>query len=118
MTGRQFTTWAEATFGRYLPAMKAEVEKWFTGEPEMFADAMCDIALKEHPSVYGKPPGVYELEQFRVRAKSHMHDLMALNALRNPRPALPEVAGDMISEEEAEANAERVWQMLGGRPDV
>ena len=113
MTGKQFTTWATGVFGQYLPAMRGEVEAWFDGKPPFFADAMCEVALKEHPSVYGKPPGVHELEQMKVRAYERSHALGALNAARNPRPALPAEAGDMVSEEEAELMAEKLRQMMG-----
>lgn len=66
MTGKQFTGWAEAVFGKYNLAMKTEVEKWLDAEwDEDEIDALRHVALREHPSVYGKPPGYHEIEEMR-----------------------------------------------------
>jgi len=82
MTPEQFVAWAEEVFGKYLPAMKAEVTKWLAAHTSWFVAGMRSVALREHPSVYGKPPGVYELEQFKIHAFETGHTLEAISAAR------------------------------------
>ncbi len=88
MTPQQFTTWATAVFGKYLPAMQAEVEQWLSPRGRYFIAALREIALREHPSAYGKPPGVHELETWKIEAYQRGHTLEAIEASRRPRPAL------------------------------
>jgi len=100
MTVQQFTTWAEAVFGKYLPAMKAEVEKWLGAHDEWFRRGMREVALLEHPSIYGKPPGVHELEQMKIRAYERGHTLEAIAAAnKNTTLIASESAEDFVSPE-------------------
>jgi hypothetical protein len=105
MTGSQFTMWSEATFGKYLPAMKAEVENWLKPHTPYFISALREIALREHPSVYGRPPGVHEVEQWKVEAYQRGHTLEAIASADSGRKLIPEEAGDAITEEEAAQRA-------------
>lgn len=77
MTPTQFTAWATAVFGAYPPAMKLEVEKWLADKSIYFIAALRVVALAEHPSVYGRPPGVHELEVMKVQAYREGHALEA-----------------------------------------
>lgn len=102
MTGEQFVAWAEAAFGKYLPLMKAEVVRWLSAHDEWFLAGMRETALKEHPSIYGKPPGVYELEQMKVRAYERGHTLEAIEASKRGTPLIAaEVEEDYVPAEEA-----------------
>jgi len=114
MTAQQFTSWAEATFGKYLPAMKMEVENWLREKSPYFTAALREVALREHPSVYGRPPGVYELEQFKIKAYERGHNLEAIAASRNPRPQIGEVV-ESVSEEEAAEVAKKFRELMEGR---
>jgi hypothetical protein len=60
--------------------MKLEVEKWLGARDGYFAAAMREIALREHPSIYGKPPGVHELEVWKIEAYQRGHTLEAIAA--------------------------------------
>ena len=103
MTGEQFVAWAEAAFGKYLPLMKAEVVKWLSAHDEWFLAGMREVALREHPSIYGKPPGVHELEQMKVRAHERGHTLEAIAASRNDTTLIAsDVAEDYVIPEEGE----------------
>lgn len=103
MTGEQFVAWAEAAFGKYLPLMKAEVVKWLSAHDEWFLAGMRETALKEHPSIYGKPPGVYELEQMKVRAYERGHTLEAIAAAGKKTTLIAsEVEEPYMDPEEAE----------------
>ncbi len=105
MTPQQFTAWAEAVFGKYTPAMKAEVERWFgeDGRDGYFAAGMREEALREHPSIYGRPPGVHELETMKVRAYERGHTLEAIAAAgKNTTLIASEVEEPYMDPEEAE----------------
>jgi hypothetical protein len=99
---QQFTSWAEAVFGKYLPAMKLEVEKWLGSRDCYFAAAMREIALREHPSIYGKPPGVHELEVWKIEAYQRGHTLEAIAAAnKNTTLIAAEIDESYMSAEEA-----------------
>lgn len=115
MTPQQFTAWATATFGSYLPAMKLEVEKWLSTHTPFFVAALREIALREHPSVYGRPPGVHELEAWKVEAFSRGHTLEAIEAAKQYRPQLPSEIVDVVTEEEAEVAAKKLKEKWGGK---
>jgi hypothetical protein len=88
--------------------MKAEVEKWLGARDDYFAAAIREIALREHPSVYGKPPGVHELEMWKIEAYERGHTLEAIDASRRNTTLIasdieeevvpPEIAEQMIRE--------------------
>ncbi|MFA5376827.1 MAG: hypothetical protein WC455_13845 [Dehalococcoidia bacterium] len=78
-----FANWAESVFGKYLPAMKPEVIKWLDGKDEYFLSALCDICLRDHPSVYGKPPGVHELETMKLDAYKLGHEKESIDKTRH-----------------------------------
>lgn len=93
MTPAEFTAWAAAVFGQYLPAMRLEVERWLSDKSGHFIAGLREVALREHPSVYGKPPGVAELEAMKVRAYSEGHALEAKQIGAQEHKALPVVEG-------------------------
>lgn len=123
MTPQQFVAWATATFGKYLPAMQAEVEAWLAPHDRYFIAAMREVVLREHPSVYGKPPGVHELEAWKIDAYQRGHTLEAIEAARRPRPALTaEASEDYMTAEgalaaiaEIRAYLERMDRKASGR---
>ena len=103
MNAEQFCAWAEAVFGKYLPLMKAEVLRWMEPHTPWFIAGMRMTALEGHPSVYGKPPGVYELEQFKVKAYEKGHTLEAIaSANRGTTLIAADVAEEFVSPEEGE----------------
>ena len=103
MTPEQFVAWAEAVFGKYLPLMKAEVLRWMEPHESWFIAGMRMVTLEGHPSVYGKPPGVYELEQFKVKAYEKGHTLEAIAAANRKTTLLAtDIAEDFVSPEEGE----------------
>ena len=103
MTPEQFVAWAEAVFGKYLPLMKAEVLRWMEPHTPWFIAGMRMVALEGHPSVYGKPPGVYELEQFKVKAYEKGHTLEAIAAANRKTTLLAtDSAEEFVSPEEGE----------------
>lgn len=113
MTSDQFVRWAERTFGKYTVGMHDEVEAWLSPRTPYFLAGLRVIALRDHPSVYGKPPGVHELEVFRLEAQEKGHALEAVEAMRNPRPALPEDTGTEISREDLDARIMALSKKLG-----
>ena len=88
MTGEQFTAWAGVVYGKYMPAMKAEVEAWLSTRDGYFVAALRELALREHPSIYGKPPGVHELEAWKIEAYQRGHTLEAIEAAKRSTPLL------------------------------
>lgn len=113
MTPQAFTAWAEAVFGKYLPAMKAEVEKWLGAHDEWFLWGMRDVALCEHPSIYGKPPGVHELEVMKVRAYERGHTLEAIAATkRNTTLIASDTTEDYVTPEEGERRLAEIREKL------
>lgn len=103
VTPEQFVTWAEAVFGKYLPLMKAEVLRWMAPHTPWFIAGMRMTTLEGHPSVYGKPPGVYELEQFKVKAYEKGHTLEALASANKSTHLLDtDVAEEFVTPEEGE----------------
>lgn len=102
MTGEQFTGWAEVVFGKYLPAMKAEVVAWLAPRDGYFVAALREIALREHPSIYGKPPGVHEVEQWKIEAYQRGHTLEAIEAAKRGTQLLAaESTEEVVPPEEA-----------------
>jgi hypothetical protein len=119
MTSQQFTAWAEAVFGKYLPAMKAEVEKWLSVYDRFFIAAMREIALHEHPSIYGKPPGVYELEQMKIRAYERGHTLEAIAAANKSTTLIAsDVAEEFVSPEEGEKMLAEIREKLAKKAEA
>lgn len=116
MTSQAFVAWAEAVFGKYLPAMKAEVEKWLAAHDEWFLWGMRDVALTEHPSIYGKPPGVHELEVMKVRAYERGHAIEAIAAAkRNTTLIASDSAEEYVSPEEGERLMSEIRENLSGK---
>jgi len=116
MTPQAFVAWAEAVFGKYLPAMKAEVEKWLAVHDEWFLWGMRDVALSEHPSIYGKPPGVHELEVMKVRAYERGHTLEAIAASkRNNTLIASESTEEFVSPEEGERFLNEIREKLASK---
>jgi hypothetical protein len=114
VTPEQFVAWAEAAFGKYLPLMKAEVSRWLQPHESWFIAGMRMVALEGHPSVYGKPPGVYELEQFKIKAFEKGHTLEAIaSANKSTRLLDTDVAEDFVTPEEGE----RLFAELRARMD-
>jgi len=111
-----FTAWAEAVFGKYTPAMKAEVEKWLSAHDEWFLHGMREVALHEHPSIYGKPPGVYELEQMKVRAYERGHTLEAIAATkRNTTLIASDSAEEYVTPEDGERRMAEIREKLAAK---
>jgi len=115
MTPQQFTGWASSVFGKYLPLMQTEVELWLQPHNKYFVAALRDIALRTHPSMYGKPPGVAELVKMQGEAYSRGHDLEAIEAARNPKKMIGEVV-ENVSEEEALEQARKFRELMGAKP--
>lgn len=116
MTSEQFTAWAEAAFGKYLPLMKAEVVKWLSAHDEWFLAGMREVALREHPSIYGKPPGVHELEVMKVRAYERGHAIEAIAAAkRNTTLIASDSAEEYVSPEEGERLMSEIREKLSGK---
>jgi hypothetical protein len=88
--------------------MKAEVEKWLGTHDDYFIAAMREIALREHPSVYGKPPGVHELEVWKIEAYQRGHTLEAIEAANRDTTLIASEIDEpyMSSEEVKEKMAE------------
>lgn len=102
MTGEQFVQWAEVVYGKYMPAMKAEVVAWLAPRDGYFVAALRELALREHPSIYGKPPGVHEVEAWKIEAYQRGHTLEAIEASKRGTPLIAdEVEEDYVPAEEA-----------------
>lgn len=114
MSPEQFCAWAEAAFGKYLPLMKLEVVKWLEPRTSWFIAGMRMVALEGHPSVYGKPPGVYELEQFKVKAYERGHTLEAIAAANRTTTLLAtDSAEDFVTPEEGARRFAELREKLG-----
>lgn len=78
MTPTEFVQWSEQTFGRYTASMRLEVEAWLRPHDTYFIAALREVALREHPSTFGKPPGVHELDAWKIEAYQRGHTLEAI----------------------------------------
>lgn len=102
MTPTTFTAWSAAVFGRYLPAMQAEVEKWLEPHSTYFIAALREVVLRDHPSVYGKPPGVAELEKMKIEAYQRGHTLQAIEAAGRGTTLIADSVEEEVTPEAAE----------------
>jgi hypothetical protein len=75
MKPKEFVDWAEAVFGKYTPAMKAEVELDLKDRSPYWIDALRLIVLQEHPSIYRVPPGVHEIYAMRLLVHPLSHEI-------------------------------------------
>ena len=119
MTHQQFTNWAEVVYGKYMPAMKAEVEAWLSTRDGYFVAALRELALREHPSIYGKPPGVHELEAWKIEAYQRGHTLEAIEASKRSTPLLAaEVEEEYLPADEAIAILRETIEKLAKKAKV
>ena len=70
MTGKEFVAWAEAVYGEYRAAMKAEVILFLDEYNEWWVDNLKKTVLLEYES-FNKPPGVHELHAMEKRVKEY-----------------------------------------------
>jgi hypothetical protein len=78
MTAKQFTTWAEAVYGKYTPAMRLEVEKWLedNARSPVWTDALRQVVLENYDSGYGRlPPDVHQVFALRLQVHPLSHKL-------------------------------------------
>lgn len=115
MTPSQFCTWAEAVFGKYTPAMKAEVEAWLEPHTQYFIAALREVTLREHPSIYGKPPGVHEVEAWKIEAYQRGHTLEAIAAAKSGQTLLAADGEAVMPPEEAIAKLREIIAGLAGK---
>lgn len=113
MTPQKFIRWAEACFGEYRPLMREEVAEWLRIRSPFMLDALREVALRDHPSVYGKPPGVHELEKMRLEAQEKGHSLEAIEAARTGRPAIAENTDEETLREELDEKLSALWKKFG-----
>lgn len=111
MTPDLFIRWAESVFGEYRPAMKQEVLNWLRPHDEYFIAALRDVTLREHPSVYKVPPGVHELEAFKLESYERGHELEGLRKV-GTRKEIGEPV-ENVTEAEALENARKLREMMG-----
>jgi hypothetical protein len=95
--------------------MQYEVELWLSSHNGYFIAALREIALRTHPSMYGKPPGVAELVKMQGEAYSRGHDIEAIEAARNPKKMIGEVVENVTEEEALKRAAELRYLMEHGR---
>jgi len=109
---QQFVLWAESAYGKYLLAMKGEVEKWLSVYSPYFVAALKELVLRDHPYVYGKPPGVHELDAFKVEAYSRGHTLEAIDVAGKYKQIADPV--ENVTEEEAQEKVRALRAKIGG----
>jgi hypothetical protein len=113
MTAPQFTAWAEATFGKYMHAMKLEVEEWLKPKDGYFIAAMREVVLRDHPSTYGKPPGVHELDGWKIEAYAGGHALEAIEKARSGTKLVAAEVVENVTEAQAAENARKLRERMG-----
>jgi len=118
MTADQFVAWSEAVFGPYTAGMKAEVTEWLRPRSPFMVAALRQVALREHPSVYGKPPGVHELEAFRIEAQDRGHALEAIDAASRGRPLIPDITDPFVDAEFVNAKIDKLRERFNLRREV
>ena len=110
MTTESWIRWAEDCFGEYRPTMRAEVIAWLQPRSSAFLAALREVALRDHPSVYGKPPGVHELEAFRLEAQDRGHRLEEIRAAQSGRKQIPETPETVVVDETITAEIDKLMR--------
>jgi hypothetical protein len=114
MTASQFVLWAESAFGRYMPAMKGEVEAWLRVTDGYFIAALREVVLRDHPSTFGKPPGVHELDEMKVEAYARGHTLEAIDSVGKHKAIAADPVED-VTEEQAAENVRKLRELFAGK---
>jgi hypothetical protein len=90
VTGSDFVFWAENVYGKYTTGMKAEVDTWLSTRTAAMLSGLREVVLRDHPYVYKTPPGVHELEAFRIEAQDIGHKLDEARAIAANRSHIAE----------------------------
>lgn len=112
MTGSQYTAWAQAVFGKYLPGMKEEVENWLRPHDGYFIAALRVLSFKRWSGRWGLPPTGLELEEMSHDAYKIGHDLEAIEAQKKGTTLIPAEPIENVTAEQAEENASKLREKL------
>lgn len=67
MNASDFVAWAEAYYGPYKRAVKAELLHWLSQKSEAFLIGAKEQVVRDVSYVYGKPPDVALLNKYRCQ---------------------------------------------------